>query len=255
MNTGNIYNRSLLDADTCPRVLIVGESFHTRSGGGITQSNLFKFWPQEKIAIIPYEKDKSDPLVCNRIYSLHEREIKYIFPFNLLDKMSKYINQKLINKQNINVPEINNDIDHNDESGSHKVAKEARPLTSENLQSKALNISKTIYRFICGFIGVDHIKSKIIISTELLNWISEFKPDLIYAQFATLDKIRFVYNLKRETNIPLVIHFMDDWPSVLVSPGILYNYWKKNINKELRSLIDSAGACIAISEKMAGIQN
>jgi hypothetical protein len=74
-----------------PKVLVVGESFHTRSGGGITQSNLFKFWPKDKIAIIPYEKGTSDPSVCSRIYNLSEIEIKYPFPFKLINKISEKV--------------------------------------------------------------------------------------------------------------------------------------------------------------------
>lgn len=252
MKTRNMYYRSLLDAGSYSKVLIVGESFHTHSGGGITQSNLFKFWPQDKIAIIPYEKGVSDPLVCNKIYSLNEKEIKYLFPFNLLNKISQHTNRYLNKIQDSNlISKLSQDDELNSKLGSQVIAQRARTLSDVNIQLKTIKTLKTIYGHISGFFGIDHIKSKIVISSELLNWIDEFKPDLIYAQFATLDKIRFVYNLKRETNIPLVIHFMDDWPSVLVSPGIFHNYWKKIINKELRSLIDSADACIAISKKMA----
>ena len=33
-----------------PKVLIIGQYFHTESGGGITMTNLFKGWDKEKIA-------------------------------------------------------------------------------------------------------------------------------------------------------------------------------------------------------------
>jgi glycosyltransferase involved in cell wall biosynthesis len=85
----------------------------------------------------------------------------------------------------------------------------------------------------------------------LLKWIDEFTPNVIYAQFATVDKIRFVHDLKISTGLPLVLHFMDDWPSVLVTPGLLQNHWESVVNIELKRLIDSADSCIAISEKMA----
>ncbi len=99
--------------------------------------------------------------------------------------------------------------------------------------------------------GIEHVKNSLVVTSELLKWIDDFGPQVIYAQFATLDKILFVQDLKTRTNLPLVIHFMDDWPSILVSPGLFRRYWERRIDKELRKLIDSADVCIAISKKMA----
>jgi len=235
-----------------PKVLIVGESFHTKSGGGITQSNLFKYWPQDKLAIIPYLRGNSDPLICKRIYNLNEGEVKYKFPFGLITKVSQKI------KKNGNkIAES----DWHSKSVEHN-----KPVEISNRESNKLNDNvyngrithisifntlRRIYRPFIGFLGIEHVKNSLVVTSELLKWIDDFGPQVIYAQFATLDKILFVQDLKTRTNLPLVIHFMDDWPSILVSPGLFRRYWERRIDKELRKLIDSADVCIAISKKMA----
>ena len=220
---------SSIKAQSYPKVLIVGESFHTKSGGGITQTNLFKNWPKENLAIIPYVKGTTDPLVCDRIFLLNENDILFRFPFNFIEKVSH------------NYPKAEAAVQNN--------AKRLAPRKKKNI----VGIIKVIYKSLTRYFGFEHIKSKILVSSDLLKWIDEFKPEVIYAQFAELDKIRFVLNLRRETNLPLVIHFMDDWPSVLVSPGLFHNYWKRILDEDLKDLVCSSSACIAISEKMADV--
>ena len=38
--------------DNYHRILILGQSFNTTTGGGITLSNLFYGWPKDKIAVV-----------------------------------------------------------------------------------------------------------------------------------------------------------------------------------------------------------
>lgn len=246
------YIKSTNDHEVYPKVLVVGESFHTRSGGGITQSNLFKFWPKDKIAIIPYEKGTSDPAICNRIYNLTGKEIKYSFPFGLINKLSlehKKENNEIANPF-LKCKSTTRDVSHETEDREESTQKnQAFYINSRKI--RRFKYLRGIYRAIIGIFGINHVKSRLVVSIELLNWIQEFNPEVIYAQFATLDKIRFVNDLRASTNIPLVLHFMDDWPSVLASPGMFHNYWERIINNELIRLIDSANACIAISERMA----
>jgi glycosyltransferase involved in cell wall biosynthesis len=44
---------------------------------------------------------------------------------------------------------------------------------------------------------------------------------------------------------------MDDWPTTLKEPGILYFYWKKVINKLFRKLIDKASVLMSICQVMS----
>lgn len=246
------FDTSSFDTEAYPKVLIIGESFHTHSGGGITQSNLFRDWPKGCLAIIPYVKDTTDPAVCDRIYSIHEKEIKYLFPFNLVNLLFQRVIQNVIEPPNYSLKDkTDQEYNSNYKNREQSFVQKPESLSGQNKKLKMIKSLKRISRSINGFFGFDHFKDKIVVSSELLQWIREFNPDLIYSQFAERDKIRFINDLKSVTNLPLVVHFMDDWPSTLVSPGIFHNYWERKIDKELRRLIDSASACIGISEKMA----
>lgn len=235
-----------------PKVLIVGESFHSHSGGGITQSNLFKNWPQDRLAIIPYIQGTSDPEICRRIYNLKDREVKYTFPFGLINRVTRKYKKS---KNNIAETSLSIASKEQGNPGLNDI-KEGIGLSNRVYNARITHFSfyiflRSTYKRLIGYFGIEHLKSSIVVTSELMNWIHDFGPQVIYAQFATLDKIRFVQDLKTRTNLPLVIHFMDDWPSVLVSPGLFHHYWEKRIGGELGRLIDSADVCIAISKKMA----
>ena len=71
-----------------PKVIIITESFNVNDGGGITLSNLFYDWPQNKIAIsatkiIPHKNTK-----CIKYYQFGYLEHKRLFPFSLFQKKS-----------------------------------------------------------------------------------------------------------------------------------------------------------------------
>ena len=58
------------------KVLIIGETFHKQSGGGITLSNLFNNWPPEKLAVVTTPRSilKSDFNKCGNYYRLGKDE-------------------------------------------------------------------------------------------------------------------------------------------------------------------------------------
>lgn len=57
-----------------------------------------------------------------------------------------------------------------------------------------------------------------------LDAIAVITRDILYFQISNRESIIFANNLVDQLKVPSVIHFMDDWPSVLVSPGLFKNY-------------------------------
>jgi len=53
-----------------PKVLIVGQYFNIRSGGGITMTNLFKDWDKENIAVAAESIVDPNFAACNKYYQL-----------------------------------------------------------------------------------------------------------------------------------------------------------------------------------------
>ena len=71
-----------------PRVLIFGQPFNRRYGGGITLSNLFSGWEKDKIAVVAggHTMYSVTTDICNNYYQLGKNEVRWIFPFNLIQR-------------------------------------------------------------------------------------------------------------------------------------------------------------------------
>ncbi|MEG8947217.1 glycosyltransferase [Rosettibacter firmus] len=212
-----------------PRVLIIGETFHKRSGGGITLLNLFSNWPKENIAVVSTHKTivKTDSNYHYiPIYQLGTDEIRPKFPLNLLQQ--KYYSGRYIFN-----------VDYN-KKGMSKT-----PIHFNG------NIKKLIDKLFSSF-GLYFLLSRTLPSKRLYDFISEFKPDIIYTQLSTLELIRFVSIISNNLKVPLAIHIMDDWPKYLPDKCIIFKkYWEKIIDKELRKLFNEAKFLFSISEGMS----
>ena len=88
-------------------------------------------------------------------------------------------------------------------------------------------------------------------SESLLAWVEAIKPDLIYTQLASLSLMRLVNGLVRASGTPLVIHFMDDWPSTIFRGGITAPLLRRTLRAELDQLLQRACLLLAISDDMA----
>lgn len=208
-----------------PKILIIGEHFHSVSGGGITMTNLFKGWKIENIAVAGENILNPNFSVCNNYYQLGSLEIEKRFPFNL-NKMEKKIKSGVIVEK--------------------RTVKSCSAITKD--KKSAL---KKMYIRLLNFTGLCHYKRKYKISEEFLRWINEFSPDIIYSQLSSLELIRLVNDLHLTFKLPIIIHIMDDWPSIISSEGPFQNYWHKKIDIEFRELINKASLLLSISDAMA----
>jgi glycosyltransferase involved in cell wall biosynthesis len=209
-----------------PKVLIIGQTFNQTSGGGITLTNLFKGWDKNSIAVAAERIINPDTAVCENYYQLGSLEAKRRFPFNLIEKKFK--------------------------SGSIKILNSYNPKTKNSFKTnnqKYPNLAK-LYDLLLHFFGLFHYSRNLKTSNEFLNWINEFKPDIIYTQLASYELIKFVSKLNDITNVPIAIHIMDDWPTTISKSGILQKYWRNKIDNEFRSLLDKTSIFLSISQGM-----
>ena len=211
-----------------PRILIFGQPFNDFSGGGITLTNLFKGWPKSEIAVtfIGHGLFNVTTDVFDTYYQLGKDEHKWIFPFNLIQR--KF------------------------ESGL-RVYCQSEPKVPINFFQAGIRykiVNNFFYPFL-KWIGLFHAISKISLSESFKQWLSEFKPDILYIQASTRETILFASDLCDYLNKPSIIHVMDDWPSTISNSGILRNYWKRKIDKEFRKLLDKVSLHLSISEAMS----
>ena len=211
-----------------PKVLIIGQTFNKKSGGGITQSNLFYGWDKNKIAVActAHLLRDSENEICSNYYQLGEKEQRWIFPFNFLQR--KFYSGVLKFEEN---------------------------SISDNLIAKKPTIrSKIVDNLFFPFIkycGLFHSFSKITLSPAFCKWLRDFNPDVIYAQAQDRERILFIILVQSYLKKPLIFHMMDDWPSTITDSGLYKKYWYKKIDHDFRMLMDKATILMSISDEMA----
>ena len=214
-----------------PRILIFGPPFNSFSGAGITLSNLFKGWPKDKIAVTStgHVLFNVSTDVCSLYYLLGADEQSWRFPFNLLQRpfpsgLMSFNKQKKLTQIRFNA------------------------------SLRQILVDRIFYPFI-HWLGLFHCLSTISLSQRFKEWISEYKPEVLYIQVSSREDFLFSIMLCDYLNIPCVIHMMDDWLSTISKNGLFKNYWKRKIDKEFRELLNRFDLYLSISNAMTSEYN
>jgi glycosyltransferase involved in cell wall biosynthesis len=88
-------------------------------------------------------------------------------------------------------------------------------------------------------------------SQQLLSWVRDFQPQVIYGQCTTLNGVRFLRRMHQLLGIPLVLHFMDDWAETKYREGWMARRLRLRFEREFSELVRSADVAIAICQEMA----
>ncbi|MQA67428.1 MAG: hypothetical protein GEU76_16255 [Alphaproteobacteria bacterium] len=86
---------------------------------------------------------------------------------------------------------------------------------------------------------------------RLESWIAAFEPELVYTILGTIGMMELVDAVRRRFALPLVVHFMDDWPSHLYRGGMLSFAARARMQALVRRLVDVAAERMAIGDAMA----
>lgn len=208
------------------KVLIFGQSFNTNTGGGVTLSNLFREWNKNDLAVIctSHANGNISTEACDNYYFIGSDEFHYRFPFNYFQRYSPSGKIPIVKSPN-------------KDSFSYKPS------------FRELLIYKVLYPLL-EWSGLMHVISNMEVSPNLLNWIEEFSPDLLYIQVSTRDSLLFALKLIDKLKVPIVIHQMDDWLSTIGSSGLSKGYWNGKVNGEYSDLVHRADLCLSISDLM-----
>jgi len=215
---------------TLPKVLILNQPFVSNTGGGITMTNLFSGWDQDKLAVACSGyllTPEIDARICNNYYQLGHEERKWIFPMNLISR--KYPSGM---------------VKFTDESKNKVISTKQKSKTRVNFIMK--------YAFpMLTYLGFHHFMAKTQLSSQFCKWLDAFKPDVIYAQCSSLESIRLCLAIQEYLKKPFVFHMMDDWPALIGVRGFMKNYWKKKVDTEFKRLLNGVDVAMAISDYMA----
>ena len=199
------------------RVLILTSSaFNKITGGGITSSNLFLGWPKEAIATIHNDPVPVTYDVCDSYFKLSTSEVH--------------------------------------RWGWLRHVPLGRPAAAQTTAFGAkLNRSWTsslLRALKTGVLG-DGIPQEACLSEALEAWVSSFQPTLLYTILGSNEMMELAEILRVRFSLPLVVHIMDDWPSVIYRGGLLSFLQRRKKDRLLQHLMNAAASRFAICQDMA----
>ena len=210
-----------------PKILIFSQPFNKFSGGGITLTNLFHGWPKDRIAVLtfPFMLQGLSTDDCDKYYQVGEDEYKWAFPLKVFKQA--YPSGEIESSVTTTISDL-----------------ESTPSFKHLVSSRIVNP-------IIEWLGLNNCISRIIISTRLRSWLTEFGPELLYLQISNRESILFSIDLMDFLKIPSVIHMMDDWPTTIAHHGLLKKFWGRKINFEFRKLLEKVDLHLSISDAMS----
>ncbi len=200
-----------------PKVLILGHSFNNYDGIGITLTSLFSSWSKSRIAIVA-------PIVPVVFLTQNQLCDRY---FNTIENRSHVISE------NCRVGNVLSSTFYFEDNRSR-----ARKKVSSFLHKK---------------IGMNDLIDRNPVSKELIDFINDFNPDIIYTCLGSYGAIQYVKKVceQTENRFPLAIHIMDDWPATLFNGRYFRWIWKRKYHKAFVDIVKRSILRLSICEGMS----
>jgi len=196
-----------------PRVLVVtSNNFNLLTGGGITLTNLFRGWPPGRIANLHEDPTPEDHTVCRNFYRLSREEIRWAWPFSWAESWR------------------------------------AAPTPAGALSVR--DGKEGIWPRLVRRVVVDGAPRTAKITDRLAHWLGAFRPELVYGFLGSMAQIRLTRELVRRLAIPVTIHIMDDWPTVVYERGLLSPFLRRIVLREFQMVLRDARLRLGICEDM-----
>jgi len=225
-------------SDQYPRVLIIGHDFAPNTGDQATLSSLFKGWPRDRIAVAAQSRAIGTSGFAGHYYRFGVLEDRWVWPLSLIPREPWKISGPTApavapGPEETPIPMVE------DASGSPG---SAEPAGSWLRHGGSAVLSAT---------GAQELLRGLHLSDRFRQWLAEYQPDVIYTQLSSLRLVRLAKELLQDTGVPLVIHFMDDWPSTVYRRTLLGPILRSRLLPELEELIHQAAVLMAISDEMS----
>ena len=195
-----------------PRILIInGEPISTATATGITMRNLFERWPKEALATVHISNLSPDFSRCSRVWHLNRFDI----------------------------------LGHSTGGEMEPAADGERNSQMRGTSARTGVISRfrrgsTVFLECCPF----------SLSSELQKWITALSPDVIYTLGANIRIMDLCVRIAIQYGIPILPHFMDDWPHTLYAT-MNYRIPHFLLQRKLRDMLEYSPFCMTISPEMS----
>lgn len=201
-----------------PRVLFVTPvAFNPYAGGGATFSSLFQGWPKDQLATIHNDPNPSPTDTCDRYFVLGADELDLITPFNHLRRLARSKTTRL--------PAV----------GAVTQAPSQRSLILNRLRQSLFG---------------DSIPERARLSPALRRYISDYQPQVLYTILGSNGMMSLIDDIRREFDLPLVVHIMDDWATSAHRHGLFAPLERIRMLRWLTHMFSVAESCLGISDMM-----
>lgn len=199
-----------------PRILIIGAaSLNQKTATGITMINLFLDWPLDRIAQIYDDDIQPDRCYCENYRRFSSKHIP------LIKVLKRALNK--FRKKKVHSLQVGNNMEAAAPSGS---------------------VSYGLFSAYSDVIPIS-------LPDEIITWLDEYKPEIIYSLLGNVRMMNTALYLSEKYSIPIVPHFMDDWPSTAY-----VNSWKLYLPRlilevKLRKIFSRSSINLTIGKDMA----
>lgn len=195
-----------------PRLLFVTPcAFNHVTGGGVTFTNLFRSWPADRIATVHSDNVPTSDEVCRIYYRLGPGELAR-WPARWRDGAS--------------------------------------PPTATMPKGAAASAPPFLRAIKNAFVG-NAWPDEGRLSPALEQWIERFRPELLYTILGTIGMMELIDAIRCRFSLPLVVHFMDDWPSALYRGGLAAPLVRVRMERLIARLVGASAVRMAIGDGMA----
>ena len=199
-----------------PRVLFVtSAAFNGITGGGITFSNLFRGWPQDRLFTVTNDPVPVSFDVCRHYYRLGSAEI------GRWPHLTGGTPGHVVKEQ-----------------------EEAEPPAPDMARGGLL---PKIRKLLVGAPWPDHAR----LTPQLSQYIEQARPQLIYTILGTIGMTDLVRQIRDRFHLPVAVHLMDDYAATFYRGGLLSPLVRGVMTRLLDDVVRKANLRLAIGDAMA----
>lgn len=137
---------------------------------------------------------------------------------------------------------------------SHRMKKEETAASVSKGSTQKPGNWRIFIKWLRQWIALLPASSKVHLSKEDVAQIKAFAPQVIYTVGETVTALRLAYVISKKLEIPIVIHFMDNWKhSVEWASNPLLKGYQRRLSKYCDLCCSRSTNCIAIGDRMAEI--
>jgi len=205
--------------------VINGEPFTQRSATGLTMCSLFRGWPKERLACLHISQLEPDWSFCSRYWKLSFTDLRCIR--FLWGKPSPKLMEVMASPK---MGGASQRVDENNGSAIHRYVKRLR----RRLAGQAVTCLD-VYR----------------IPARILKEIDDFRPQVVYSMLGSNTLLRLATDMADLYSIPIVPHFMDDWPTTHYCFSVFRLPLRRAMRRGLIAVIERSPKRMVICNAMA----